>query len=202
MDIRLSKTGAQHKFTLLILPIFVFTNRIYMVIYGLICSFQDLKYLLSFSSSRLIFLTLLDKNTMKKLIFAGLLSIITFHTAVNAKTEEPIQFAQLAPAKPAIEKPRTTNMRENKKIMLNQEEVEKNAKQKQPSSSALGTSQADRLLGNRGYNDPTQTDNPGLGHDRGFNKGKSEKDNNRFNNANPPNKIHRSNNIHMGVPAY
>lgn len=136
---------------------------------------------------------------MKKLILAGLFSIFTFHTAVNAKTEEPIQLAQLTPAKPAPEKQKATNMRENKKIMLNQEEVEKNAKQKQQSSNAPG---ADRLHSNRGYNDPSQTDNPGLGHDRGFNKGKSEKDNNRFNNANPPNKIHRSNDIHMGVPTY
>ncbi|MBK7352415.1 MAG: hypothetical protein IPI97_09710 [Nitrosomonas sp.] len=139
---------------------------------------------------------------MKKLIFAGLFSIFTFHSVVNVKAEETIQLAQLAPAKPAIEKQKTTNMRENKKIMLNQEEVEKNTKQKQQSSSAPGTPQVDRFHSHRGYNDPTQMDNPGLGHDRGFNKGKSEKDDNRFNNANPTNKIHRSNSIHMGVPAY
>lgn len=142
---------------------------------------------------------------MKKLKLAALFSILiifTFHTSVIAKTEKPIQLVQLPPTKPAIEKPKTTNMRENKKIMLNQEEVEKNAKQKQQPSNSSGTSQTDRLPSNRGYNDPTHTDNPGLGHDRGFNKGKSENDSNRFNNANPPNKIHRSNSIHMGVPAY
>lgn len=142
---------------------------------------------------------------MKKLklaAFFSILSIFTFHTSVIAKTEEPIQLVQLAPPKPAIEKQKATNMRENKKIMLNQEEVEKNAKQKQQPYSTSGAPQADRLHSNRGYNDPTQTDNPGLGHDRGFNKGKSENDSNRFNNANPANKIHRSNAIHMGVPAY
>lgn len=138
---------------------------------------------------------------MKKLILTGLFSIVTIHASIDAKSEQLIQFAQLAPPKPTVEKQKPTIMRENKKIMLNQDEVEKNAKQKQSSNSA-NEPQSEKMRTNRGYSDPTQSDNPGLGHAHGLHKGKDDKDSNRFNNGAPPNKIHRSNSIHMGIPAY
>lgn len=138
---------------------------------------------------------------MKKLILTGLFSIVTIHASIDAKSEQLIQFAQLAPPKPTVEKQKPTIMRENKKIMLNQDEVEKNAKQKQ-SSNPANEPQSEKMRTNRGYNDSTHNENPGLGHAHGLHKGKNEKDSNRFINRNSPNKIHRSNSIHMGVPTY